>query len=60
MDVYEVTWTIKHTRVIEADSKKEAIWFSENMGFKGIKRTESFHEAILLPRIGGSLKERDG
>tara|TARA_Y100000310_G_C20139941_1_gene559791 strand:- start:204 stop:383 length:180 start_codon:yes stop_codon:yes gene_type:complete len=33
--VYEVSWTIKMTRLIDADSKQEAIALSEEMGFMG-------------------------
>ncbi len=33
--VYEVTWTIRLTRRVEASSKREALEISEELGFFG-------------------------
>ena len=35
MKTYEVTWSIKLTRTIEAGSKREALEISEDMGVTG-------------------------
>ena len=43
MKVYEVTWTITHTRIIEADSKQQAIEFSQKMGLAGLEATQNGH-----------------
>ena len=52
MKAYEVTWTITHIRIIEADSKQQAIEFSQKMGYAGLEATQNGH--VVPQRVGAS------
>ena len=53
--VYKVSWTIKLTRSVEANSKKEALAISEEMGFMG---DEASFEATPMRVTAMTLTEQ--
>ena len=48
MKTYEVTWSIKLTRTIEAGSKREAVEISEDMGNAGVENPAPDYEVSTM------------
>ena len=48
MKTYEVTWSIKLTRTIEAGSKREAVEISEDMGDAGYGNPVADYEVSTM------------
>ena len=61
MKTYEVTWSIKLTRTIEAGSKREAIEISEDMGSAGVEDPAPDYEiSAMKARMVSSRSQGQG
>jgi hypothetical protein len=61
MKTYEVTWSIKLTRTIEAGSKREALEISEDMGSAGVEDPAPDYEiSAMKARMVSSRSQGEG
>jgi hypothetical protein len=61
MKTYEVTWSIKLTRTIEAGSKREAVEISEDMGSAGVEDPAPDYEiSAMKARMVSSRSQGQG